>query len=135
MSRRTARSHRHADVRPFPRVARLNAVVHEVVAEEIERVSDADERLAMLTVTDVVCEPDMRHAVVYLASLPEGSSEALEEHRRAIQSAVGSQTHMKRTPLLRFLVDPAIIEGNRVEDALRRAKRTSEGDGDPEGAS
>ena len=125
MARRSSRSHRYTPTRPFPRVARLNALVHEVVAEELERIADTDDRLALVTVTDVVCEADLRHAVVYLASISTECAEALEEHRRDVQSALGSQNRLKRTPALRFTVDPAIVEGNKVEEALRRAKRQS----------
>ena len=116
--------HRHSPLRPYPRAARVNALVHEVVAEEIEKVSDADDRLALVTVTGVECEPDMRHAVVFLASLAVGVPEALEEHRRAFQSALASQIHLKRTPQLRFVADPAVAAGNRIEDALRRARKS-----------
>lgn len=125
MTRRTHRTGRHSPLRPFPRAARVNALVHEVVAEEIERVSDADDRLALVTVTGVECEPDLRHAVVYLASLASGVEEALEEHRRALQATLAGQIHLKRTPQLRFVADPAVAAGNRIEDALRRARRES----------
>ena len=37
----------------------------------------------------------------------------------------GRQLRMKRTPLLAFEVDPAVISGSRVEEVLRRI-RTSE---------
>jgi len=122
MTRRTTRTHRHNPLRRYPRAARVNALVHEVVAEEIEKASDADERLSLVTVTGVECEPDLRRAVVYLASLAVGVEEALEEHRRAFQSALGAQSHLKRTPQLRFVADPAVEAGNRIEDALRRAR-------------
>jgi ribosome-binding factor A len=33
---------------------------------------------------------------------------------------MGSQVRMKRTPLLAFELDPAVVAGDRVEDVLRR---------------
>ena len=48
--------------RRYPRVARVNEVLREVLAEAIERIADADERLAMLTVTAVRTDPDLRQA-------------------------------------------------------------------------
>jgi ribosome-binding factor A len=115
------RSRRRGPVRPYPRLARVNALVHEVLAEEIERLADADERLALVTITDVACEPDLRHAVVYLASLSPDAAEALEARRRALQATIAAQARLRRTPALSFAVDPAIVAGNRIEDVLRRA--------------
>ncbi len=123
---------RRPPVRPYPRLARVNALVHEVLAEEIERLGDADERLALLTITAVACEGDLRHAVVYLASLSPEAQLALEERRRHLQRALASQARLKRTPTLSFAVDPAIVEGNRIEEALRRANIAEPGGTPPE---
>lgn len=125
MSRRATHHHRHAPERPYPRLARVNRLVHEVVADEIERLADADERLSLLTVTGVLCEEDLRHAVVFFASLPEDAADALEEHRRHLQGCLGSEIRTKRTPALRFEADPAVATGNRIEDALRRVHKTA----------
>jgi len=93
-------------------------VLRQVVAEELERLADADE-LPMLTVTSVEVAPDMRTAVVYLASLDEDAAEQLEEQRAHLQQLIGTQMTMKRTPKLRFQADPAIAAGSRVEELLR----------------
>jgi len=119
---------RRGPVRPYPRLVRVNALVHEVLAEEIERLAVADDRLALVTITDVACAGDLRHAVVYLASLAPAASEALEERRRALQRAIASQARLKRTPTLEFVVDPAIVEGARIEEALRRANAAEPGE-------
>ena len=119
-----ARSRRHGAVRPYPRLARVNTLIQEVLAERIERLADADERLALVTITAVVCEADLRHAVVYFASLPPGAAKALEARRRGLQRAIATEARLKRTPTLSFVVDPAIVEGNRIEEALRRAGAT-----------
>ena len=103
----------------YPRVQRVNQVLREVLAEEIERISDAWDG-PLLTVTGVTVEPDLRHATVWLASLPDEGRALLEERRVALQAAVGRQTTMKRTPRLSFEVDPAVVQGTAVEDALRR---------------
>jgi ribosome-binding factor A len=96
----------------------VNQVLRQVVAEELERLSDADE-LPMLTVTSVEVAPDMRTAMVYLASLDAGAAEQLEEQRAHLQQLIGAQMTMKRTPKLRFQADPAIAAGTRVEELLR----------------
>ncbi|HWC37049.1 MAG TPA: ribosome-binding factor A, partial [Acidimicrobiales bacterium] len=104
----------------YPRVARVNEVLREVVAGEIERLSDHDERLQLVTVTAVESEPDLRHATVFLSSLSEDAREGLEQQRVRLQAAIGRQVRLKRTPLLAFSPDPGVAEGERVESILRR---------------
>ncbi len=93
-------------------------MLRQVVAEELERLADADE-LPMVTVTSVEVAPDMRTAVVYLASLPEETAVVLEERRTHLQKLIGLQMTIKRTPRLTFEADPAIAAGSRVEELLR----------------
>ena len=100
-------SHRH-----YPRMARVNEVLREVLADEIELVAGSDTRLELVTVTAVSCEPDLRHATVLLASLPEPAHTALVEARTRLQAAVAHQVRLKRTPLLSFEADPAVAQGN-----------------------
>ncbi len=103
----------------YPRTARVNQVLHEVVAEEVERLGDNDPRLNLITVTGVTCDPDLRHATVWLSSLSEDAAAALAEDRVALQAAIGRQVRLKRTPLLTFAADPAVASGSRIEDILR----------------
>jgi ribosome-binding factor A len=84
---------------------------------------DKDDRLALLTITGVHTDPDLRHARVYMASLPVGVLPALEARRLELQAAIAHEVRLKRTPTLSFLVDPAIQAAERVEEALRRARR------------
>jgi len=108
--------------RRYPRTARVNELVREVVAEELERIDD--ERLELVTVTGVDVEPDLRRAVVWFTSLTESVDEVLAEHRVRLQAAIGRQVRMKRTPELTFRPDPAISTGRRVEDILRQLQET-----------
>lgn len=102
----------------YPRALRVNQVLRQVVAEELERLVDADE-LPMVTVTSVEVAPDMRTATVFLASLDEDTAVVLEERRGHLQRTVSSQMTLKRTPRLRFQADPAVAAGTRVEELLR----------------
>ncbi len=117
-------------VAPYPRSLRVTQVVRRVLAEELERLADADERLRLITVTGVDTAPDLRNAVVYLSSLSEEAAEGLAERRSQLQHEVGRQTRMKRTPRLEFAVDPAVVAGGQVDDARRRSR---DRDGGPEG--
>src|ERR1700722_17205314 len=69
----------------YPRTARVNEVLREVVAEALERMADTDDRLRLLTVTSVDITPDLSRATVYLSSLPPPAIEALAEQRTELQ--------------------------------------------------
>jgi ribosome-binding factor A len=114
------RAHDHGAQAPYPRTARVNQVLREVVAEQLERVADTDERLRLLTVTGVDTASDLSHATVYLSSLDEERAEILEELRVELQRVIALQVRMKRTPQLHFAADPAVAHGMRVEEILRR---------------
>ena len=108
--------------RSYPRTARINEVMREVIADELERIGD--ERLGLLTITGISVDPDLLHATVWVSALTvhggvEAVSEALGEHRAQLQRAVGRQIRMKRTPLLQFKSDPAILAGQRIESIIR----------------
>lgn len=104
----------------FPRTARVNQVLREVIADTLERLADVDEGLRMVTVTAVDTAPDLRHAVVYLSSLSEAAAEALAAERAELQRAIGRQVRLKRTPQLTFAADPGVAHGERVEEILRQ---------------
>jgi ribosome-binding factor A len=110
----------------YPRALRVNQVLRQVIAEELERLADADERFRMVTVTSVDTAADMRTATVYLATLEDDAADALEERRPHLQRLIGSQVILKRTPRLTFKADPAIIAGSRVEELLRGLDRDHE---------
>src|SRR5665213_2767736 len=96
---------------PYPRSARVNQILREVISDELLRISDTDERLGLLTVTGVETTSDLRQAMVYLDSLSDDARVALEERRSQIQSSVNVQTRLKRTPKLSFMADPAVARG------------------------
>jgi ribosome-binding factor A len=100
----------------------VNEVLREVLAEAIERLADLDERLALLTVTAVGTDPDLRHATVLFASLSDKAREALAEARPRLQGAVAHEVRLKRTPQLAFEADPAVSTGERVEEILRHIR-------------
>jgi ribosome-binding factor A len=103
-------------------MARVNEVLREVLADAIEAQAGIDERLELVTVTAVECDPDLRHATVLLDSLSVPAAEALGDARARLQAAIARQVRMKRTPQLSFEADPAIEYGERVEKVLRALK-------------
>jgi len=109
---------------PYPRTARVNQVLREVVADALERISDIDDRLRLITVTSVDTTPDLRRATVYLSSLSDEAAEVLADERISLQREIGRQVRLKRTPLLEFVADPAVAHGFQVEEILRRLHRS-----------
>ena len=114
----------------YPRTARVNKVIQEIVADSIEGLSQEDDRLELLTVTEVRTDPDLRHATVYYSARHDRADEALEEHRIALQAEIGRQTKMKRTPQLSFKVDTGVDSGWRIEQILRQISDPDQPAGD-----
>ena len=107
----------------YPRTARLNESLREVIAEELIRIDD--ERLMMLAITAIDVDPEMNRAIVFWDSLmgedaDEQITQALAEHRVRIQSAVGRQVRAKKTPVLSFRPDNAIRNAERIEEIRHR---------------
>jgi ribosome-binding factor A len=117
----------------YSRTARLNELIHQIVAEELERIDD--EALELVTVVAVEAEPDLRRAVVYVTGLggPEDDEAlvaALGEHRKRLQSAINAQARFKRTPELTFEADQVTRNANRIESILRDLQQDEDGDDD-----
>lgn len=110
------------------RMLRVNSTIREVLADEIERMSDS--RLEMVSVTAVDTTPDLRRATVFVDVLNEDSREdALEALRGAakrLQSVLGSEIRMKYTPALQFEMDPGVTGGERIDAILRELKSEGE---------
>lgn len=115
-----------ANERRYLRTARINELLREVLADELERLADVDERLELVTITGVDTDVDLRHATVLLSSLSDEMAAALELARVRLQAAVARQIRLKRTPQLAFAADPAVAAGNRVEGILREIRDTEQ---------
>ncbi len=132
-SRRAARPPTN---RQYPRTARLNTLLHEIVAEYFERTDD--DRFDMVTVTGVDVDADLNKAQVFVSTLGSlldnqsddpaaGSSaasddddllDALAEHRKPVQAMIGRQTRIRKTPEVVFALDPSVRSGARIEEIL-----------------
>ena len=107
--------------RQYPRTARLNELLREILAEELDKLDD--DRLELLTVTAVDIDADLRNAVVFYDSLQgeEGDEEvleALDENRWRLKGAIARQARIKRTPELTFSPDLAVRTAARIEELL-----------------
>ena len=115
---------------PSPRMRKVNELLREVIAEEATELKDP--RIGFLTITGVDTAPNLRNARVYYSVMgdekqKEETAAALSSAAKRLQAVIGKQTRLKYTPILKFLVDPAIEEGIRV-DALIKNLKAEEGD-------
>jgi ribosome-binding factor A len=112
----------------YPRTARVNEVMLEVLADELERMSDP--RLELVTLTGVAVSRDLAHAKVYYSTLtaaavgsgdsvPADVAAALHAAGSHLRGVVGRQMRIRQVPRLEFAVDPGIVSGQRIEDILR----------------
>lgn len=104
------------------RMRRVNGVIREVLSESISTELE-DPRIGFVTVTAVETSPDLRSARVFVSVL--GSDEekgdtltALRSAHGVLQSAVATQTHMKRTPTLTFHYDDTPERSERLQRLL-----------------
>ena len=110
--------------RHYPRTARLNALLQEIVAGVIERIDD--ERLDFVTVTGVDVDNDLNKAEVFVSNLNQGGTEeedeefieALSEYRKPVQAAIARQARIRKTPEVVIALDPAVRAGARIEEIL-----------------
>jgi ribosome-binding factor A len=96
---------------------RVNAAVREVLSEAVGELKDP--RIGFVTVTGVVTSPDLREARVYVSIL--GSEDDREKTllglaaaHGVLQSRLGRELKMKRTPRLTFEYDPTVERGVRM---------------------
>lgn len=117
------KSRRGGAQRAYQRTDRLNEVVREVIADELSEVDH--EELRILTITGVDVNRELDTATVYFTSLDvEVESDGdriiaiLDGYRPELQEAIANQLRMRKTPVLSFRVDPAILEGRRIDALL-----------------
>ena len=110
--------------RHYPRTARLNTLLREIVADYLERLDD--DRFGLVTVTGVEVDSDLNKAEVFVSALeqepdPEADAEFLEalgEYRKPIQAQIARQARLRKTPEVVFAFDPGVRTGARIEEIL-----------------
>ncbi|MDA3041424.1 MAG: 30S ribosome-binding factor RbfA [Actinomycetota bacterium] len=118
------RSTRQNAARQYPRTARLNALLQEIVADHFEVAGD--EELGFFTVTGVEVDNDLNVAEVFVSVLvddptPEEDAAflgALAGHRKAVQRAIAQQAKLRKTPDVVFTFDPGVRTGSHIERIL-----------------
>lgn len=113
--------------RDYPRTARLNELLREIIAGEIDGIDD--DRLGWVSVSGVEVDNELTKAKVFLSSLDDDLSDSLlvlEENRGRIKKAIGNQATLRRVPELEFSADGAVEGGGRVEEILGQLRESGE---------
>ena len=104
-----------------PRMRKVNELIREIVADAVASLKDPG--IGFLTITGVDTSPDLRTAVVFYSVLGtdeehDATAAALDRAAPHIQEMAAGQIKMKYTPRLKFLVDPSIGEGIKIDRLL-----------------
>jgi ribosome-binding factor A len=101
------------------RLQRVRELLKREIGEVIRREFPAGADAGLITVNDVAVSGDLHSAVVYIGILGNAEQqkhgwELLLQHRKRIQGLVGRAVILKYTPLLRFILDESVVQGNKV---------------------
>ncbi len=96
---------------------RVNESLRQVLSEALLELKDP--RIGFVTVTGVQTSPDLRHARVFVSVLGaekkrRSALAGLEAAHGVLQSRLGRELRMKRTPQLAFEYDPSVERGVRM---------------------
>ena len=103
----------------YQRSARLNELLREVIAEELERIDDSE--LGLISISAVQVDNELTKAKIFLSVLNEDTDLVLTRmnfHKGKFRKAIGSQARIRRLPELVFAIDPAIATGGRIDEIL-----------------
>ncbi|HTW20238.1 MAG TPA: 30S ribosome-binding factor RbfA, partial [Mycobacteriales bacterium] len=112
------------------RTRRMSVRVREIVASVVEH-QIKDDRLGMVTITDVRMTPDLHDATVFWTvwgdeTVRADTAAALESATGVVRSAVGRATGLKHTPSITFVLDAVPENAQQIEAALARARDEDE---------
>jgi ribosome-binding factor A len=111
---------------PSQRQLRVGEMVRHSLAGILTRTDIADPDLEgrYITVTEVKCSPDLRHATVFIR--PFGIDDngpvivkALNRHTRFLRGVLARQVDLKYMPDLTFRLDESFDEAERIDALLR----------------
>lgn len=110
------------------RARRVSEAVREELAEIIA-FEMSDPRLLVVDVADVNVSPDGRHAHVRVVLTGDDGAqskalEALDHAGNYLRHELARRLTLRRVPELHFQADPGMEVDNRVEQLLRRAKKS-----------
>ncbi|HBC86317.1 MAG TPA: 30S ribosome-binding factor RbfA [Lentisphaeria bacterium] len=104
----------------YTRLDRINELLKREIADMMERL-DFQLENCLVTVSQVEASPDLRHAKVYISILGKKQESMkgkilhfLSRNKHHLQTKIAKDIVLKNTPVLEFIVDERIEEGDRV---------------------
>lgn len=114
---------------PYKRSQRLGALLREEVAQII-LYKIKDPRIGFITVTDVELSDDLRQAKVFISVLKAEDRaltlQILNDAKGFIRGEIAKRLRIKIIPTFEFVFDESIERGARIDELLRKIKKTSE---------
>ena len=106
------------------RIARVNDLIRKEISELLMR-EIRDPRLGgLLSVTEVITSPDLRHAKVFISVM--GSEEEKRQAEEGLAAASGflrrglsGRLSLRQIPELSFQLDESIERGNRLLELIK----------------
>ena len=116
------------------RIARINELLKRVLADLMETLGFNEEQGRIISITRVDCASNLKTASVYVSILGAKDEEEearivrrLIERKSEIQSLMSKEVILKYTPVLHFVLDHSVADGDRVLDLLRHMEDENAG--------
>ncbi|WOR14780.1 30S ribosome-binding factor RbfA [Hyphomonas sp. FCG-A18] len=116
---------------PSQRQLRAGELIRHALVDVLSReeLHDVDLQGVMVTIGEVRCSPDLRHANIFCSPLGASSREQIEAVSEALNRAagflrgkLGRQIEMKFTPQLHFIPDHSYDDASEMDAVFRRAE-------------
>ena len=129
------RNNRKHPVASVDRLVRVNELLKRVLADLMETLGFNEEQGRIISITRVDCASNLKTASVYVSILGAKNEEEearivrrLIERKAEIQSLMSKEVILKYTPVLHFVLDHSVADGDRVLDLLRHMEDENAGD-------
>ncbi len=125
-----SRKNNHAAHAPSQRQLRAGELVRHALVEILAREEFRDPNLQGIAITigEVRCSPDLRHANIFCSALGKSGKQEMEDIAEALNRAsaflrgrLGREIEMKFTPQLHFIADLSYDEAAEMSEVFRRA--------------
>lgn len=128
------RNNRKHPVASVDRLVRVNELLKRVLADLLETLGYNEEQGRLISITRVDCASNLKTAAVYVSILGAKNEEEearivrrLIERKAEIQSLMSKEVILKYTPVLHFVLDHSVADGDRVLDLLRHMEDENAG--------
>lgn len=123
---------------PTQRQLRAGELIRHALVDILaqEELRDPDLEGVFVTISEVRCSPDLKHATAFVAPLGGGDSAkiaaALGRCARFLRGQLGRRIDLRHTPELHFQPDESFDEADRIGALLRRPEVARDLGGDQE---